>query len=105
MLAIGISVLKNKNKYRKQKKKNHNNDNNNNQKKRSGRQQQNKRLTKKKTKKKQKKNKAGYKATSCGRVGRGRYARFPTFRLNHLYGRTNGWMDRRTDGQTDGRTD
>ena len=36
-------------------------------------------------------NKAGYTATSCGRVGRGVNARFPTFQ--------------RTDGRTDGRTD
>ena len=40
-------------------------------------------------------NKAGYTATSCGRVGRGGNARFPTFRLDG-YGRT--------DGPTDGRT-
>ena len=40
-------------------------------------------------------NKAGYTATSCGRVGRGRDARFPTFRLDHF---------ERTDGQMDGRT-
>ena len=38
-------------------------------------------------------NKAGYTATSCGRVGRGGNARFPIFRLVD-YGRT--------DGQTDG---
>ena len=42
------------------------------------------------------KNKAGYTAISCGQVGRGGNARFPTFRLDH-YGPT--------DGQTDGRTD
>ena len=47
--------------------------------------------------KSKKMNKAGYTATSCGRVGRGRNARFPTFRLNHLYGPT----DRPTDGRTD----
>ena len=41
-------------------------------------------------------NKAGYPATSCGRVGRSGYARFPTFRLDHLYGPTN----QRTDGRT-----
>ena len=34
-------------------------------------------------------NKAGYTATSCGRVGRGGNTRFPTFRLDH-YGRTDG---------------
>ena len=45
-------------------------------------------------------NKAGYTATSCGRVGRGGNARFPTCRLDG-YGRT----DRRTDRRTDGRTD
>ena len=44
-------------------------------------------------------NKAGYTAISCGRVGRGGNARFPTFRLDG-YGR----MDRRTDQRTDGRT-
>ena len=41
------------------------------------------------------KNKAGYTAISCGRVGRGGKARFPTFRLDG-YGRT----DRPTDGQS-----
>ena len=41
------------------------------------------------------KNKAGYTATSCGRVGRGGNARFPTFRLDH-YGPTDG----PTDGQS-----
>ena len=40
-------------------------------------------------------NKAGYTATSCGRVGRGGNARFPTFRLDH-YGPTDG----PTDGQS-----
>ena len=44
----------------------------------------------------ERKNKSGYTATSCGRVGRGGNARFPTFRLDH-YGRT----DRRTDRWTD----
>ena len=44
-------------------------------------------------------NKAGYTAISCGRVGRGGNARFPTFRLDG-YGPT----DRRTDRRTDGRT-
>ena len=34
-------------------------------------------------------NKAGYTATSCGRVGRGGNARFYTFRLDH-YGPTDG---------------
>ena len=47
-------------------------------------------------------NKAGYTGnTSCRRVGRGGYARFPTFRLVLTDQRTNG----RTDGQTDGPTD
>ena len=46
------------------------------------------------------KNKAGYTAISCGRVGRGRNARFPTFRLDG-YGRTDGPTDRWTDRQTD----
>ena len=41
------------------------------------------------------KNKAGYTATSCGWVGRGGNARFPTFRLDG-YGRT----DLPTDGQS-----
>ena len=41
-------------------------------------------------------NKAGYTATSCGRVGRGGYASFPAFRLDHLYGP----MDGPRDGQT-----
>ena len=53
-------------------------------------------------------NKAGYTAISCGRVGRGGYARFPTFQLNH-YGPTDTFRlvftDRPTDGPTDGRTD
>ena len=44
-------------------------------------------------------NKAGYTATSCGRVGRGGNVRFPTFRLDR-YGPTDGL----TDGPTDGRT-
>ena len=42
-------------------------------------------------------NKAGYTATSCGRVGRSGNARFHTFQLM--------LTDGRTDGQTDGRTD
>ena len=40
-------------------------------------------------------NKAGYTATSCGRVGRGGNARFPIFRLVGY-----GPMDGRTDGRT-----
>ena len=44
-------------------------------------------------------NKAGYTATSCGRVGRGGNARFHTFELDH-YRRT----DQRTDGRTDGQS-
>ena len=40
-------------------------------------------------------NKAGYTATSCGRVGRSGNARFPTFQLER---------DGPTDGPTDGRT-
>ena len=44
-------------------------------------------------------NKAGYTATSCGRVGRGGNARFPTFRLDH-YGPMDGPMDGRTNGPT-----
>ena len=43
--------------------------------------------------KRKKRNKAGYTAISCGRVGRGRNARFPTFRLV--------LTDRRTDRRTD----
>ena len=42
-------------------------------------------------------NKAGYTATSCGRVGRGRYECFPTFRLVLTDGPTDQW----TDGPTD----
>ena len=38
---------------------------------------------------KRRENKAGYTATSCGQVGRGGNARFPTFRLDH-YGPTDG---------------
>ena len=50
--------------------------------------------------------KAGYRATGCGRVGRGGYVCFPTFRLDHLYELTgqptdqpinrptNGWMEK-----------
>ena len=40
-------------------------------------------------------NKAGYTANSCGRLGRGGNARFPTFRLNG-YGRTDGPTDRQS---------
>ena len=40
-------------------------------------------------------NKAGYTAISCGRVGRGRNARFPTFQLDH-----HGPTDQPTDGRT-----
>ena len=40
--------------------------------------------------------KAGYTATSCGRVGRGGYARFPTFRPV--------LTDQQTDVQTNGWT-
>ena len=40
-------------------------------------------------------NKAGYTAISCGRVGRGEYARFPSFLLVR-YGRTDGLTDRQT---------
>ena len=47
-----------------------------------------------------KKNKAGYTAISCGRVGRGGNARFPTFQLDRLYGPTNRPTDRPTDGRT-----
>ena len=43
-----------------------------------------------------KKNKARYSATTCGQVGRGGNARFPTFRLD-LHGPT----DQQTDGPTD----
>ena len=42
----------------------------------------------------QQKNKAGYTATSCGRVGRGGNARFPTFRLVLTDRRTDGWTDK-----------
>ena len=45
-----------------------------------------------------KKNKAGYMATSCGRVGRGV---FPLFNSSVTDGRTDRW----TDGPTDRRTD
>ena len=55
-------------------------------------------------KKKKKKNKAGYTAISCGRVGRGGYARFLTFRLVLTDGQTDGRIDGPTDGPTDGRT-
>ena len=44
-------------------------------------------------------NKAGYTAISCGRVGRGGNARFPTFQLER-----DGPTDRPTDQPTDGRT-
>ena len=44
-------------------------------------------------------NKAGYTAISCGRVGRGGNACFPTFRLEHD-GPTDGPTDRPTDGRT-----
>ena len=45
-------------------------------------------------------NKAGYTAnTSRGRVGRGGYARFHTFQLDH-HGPTNRPTDQRTDGQS-----
>ena len=43
-------------------------------------------------------NEAGYTATSCGRVGRGGYAPFPTFRLML----TEGWTDEPKDQRTDG---
>ena len=46
---------------------------------------------------KMKGNKAGYTATSCGRMGRGGNASFHTFWLII--------MDQQTDGRTDGRTD
>ena len=48
---------------------------------------------KKEKEEEKKKNKAGYTATSCGRVGRSGNARFHTFRLVL----TNGPTDRRTD--------
>ena len=44
-------------------------------------------------------NKAGYTATSCGRVGRGGNARFPTFQLER-----DGPTDRPTDRPTDGQS-
>ena len=47
------------------------------------------------------KNKAGYTATSCGRVGRGGNTHFHTFRLVF----TDQPTDRPTDGRTDRRTD
>ena len=50
-------------------------------------------------------NKAGYTATSCGRVGRGGYARFPTLRLDDLYGPTNQPTDQPTDQPTNRRMD
>ena len=49
-------------------------------------------------------NKAGYTAISCGRVGRGGYARFPTFQLDH-YGPTDTFRLVVTDGPTKGLTD
>ena len=56
-------------------------------------------------------NKAGYTATSCGRVGRGGTACFHTFRLDHYKptdqqtdGATDGRSNRRTDQRTDRRT-
>ena len=42
-------------------------------------------------------NKAGYTATSCGRVGRSGNARFHTFRLVLTDGPTDRPTDRRTD--------
>ena len=45
-------------------------------------------------------NKAGYTATSCGRVGRGGNARFHTFRLVLTEGPTDRPTDQRTDGQS-----
>ena len=45
-------------------------------------------------------NKAGYTPISCGRVGRGGIARFPTFRLDHLYGLTDQPTNQPTDGQS-----
>ena len=47
-----------------------------------------------------KKNKAGYTATSCGRVGRSGNARFHTFQLVL----TDGPTDQRTDQWTDGQS-
>ena len=47
--------------------------------------------------------KAGYTATSCGRVGRGGNARFPTFQLEHD-GPTNQPTDRLTNRRTDGQS-
>ena len=51
-----------------------------------------------------KENKAGYTATSCGRVGKGGNARFPSFQLDH-YGPTDRRTDGRNDEPMDGRTD
>ena len=48
-------------------------------------------------------NKAGYTATSCGRVSRGGNARFPTFQLKH-YGPTNQQTNQPTNQQTDGQS-
>ena len=53
--------------------------------------------------KKERENKAGYTATSCGRVGRGGNARFPTFQLERD-GPTDRPTDQPTDQPTDGRT-
>ena len=44
----------------------------------------------KKERRKKERNKAEYAATSCGRVGRGGYAHFSTFRLLLTDGRTDG---------------
>ena len=47
-------------------------------------------------------NKAGYTANTCCRwVGRGGYARFPTFQLVLMDQQTEGRMDQRTDGWMD----
>ena len=45
-------------------------------------------------------NKAGYTATSCGRVGRGGNARFPTFNSSVTDQPTDQPTNRRTDGQS-----
>ena len=44
-------------------------------------------------------NKAGFTATSCGRVGRGGNARFPTFQLER-----DGPTNQPTNGPTDGQS-
>ena len=49
------------------------------------------------------KNKAGYTATSCGRVGRGGNAHFPTFQLE-LDRPTNRPTNQPTNGWTDGQS-